>query len=117
MLREFKHVKQEPGPGFRRWWTGDGLELIAWFDELGGFIGFQLCYGARALTWRNNGYWTHVCIDEDNDRAWRQASPVLMSNGAPPRPPRSLVTRFKEAAEPVAPSLREAVLGVLRALA
>ncbi|MGE9294779.1 MAG: hypothetical protein ACQKBV_00610 [Puniceicoccales bacterium] len=115
MLREFKHVKQEPGLGRRRWWTGDGLELIAWHDGDDRFTGFQLCYAGCAFTWRNTGYWTHVRVNDSGK--WRgMSSPVLESNGAPTRPPFTLVEQFDRAAESVNTAIRDAVTSALRAV-
>jgi len=121
MLREYKQVKQEPGKGRRRWWTGDGLELIAWFDEADCFTGYQLCYRGCAFTWRTNGFWTHVTvgsgIGDANDRWGGYSVPVLQANGAPPRPPRSLIADFERSASTVSETIRETVVETLQSIA
>ncbi len=120
MLREFKHVKQEPGPGKRRWWGGDGLELTAWFDDEEQLTGFQLCYRDRALTWNTNGYWSHVTvgngINEDAGRVGYSVA-VLQVNGAPLRPPKQLVAQFEQASSTLADALRDTVSRTIRTLA
>jgi len=117
MLREFKHVKQEPGPGRRRWWGGDGLEFTVWYDAADQCTGFQLCYAGRAFTWQTSGYWSHVCVGTgigDTQSRGGYSSPILQANGAPTRPPFQLISDFERAAEAsVTRSLRELVSGVL----
>ncbi|WP_309398285.1 hypothetical protein [Cerasicoccus maritimus] len=120
MLREFKYVKQEPGAGKRRWWGGDGLEFTAWYDAEERLTGFQLCYLERALTWKTSGYWSHVTvgsgINETQSRGY--SSPILQANGAPTRPPFSLLSQFEKASEAsVAEQLRSVVTGVLQIIA
>lgn len=116
MLREFKHVKQEPGPGRRRWLGGDGLEFTVWYDGDERCTGFQLYYRGCAFTWQTTGYWSHVTvgtgIEETNTRGY--SSPILQANGAPTRPPFHLLRDFERAAEDhVTRPIRELVSGVL----
>lgn len=116
MLREFKHVKQEPGAGQRRWWGGDGLEFTVWYSESGQFTGFQLCYLGRAFTWQTSGYWSHVMvgtgIGETNTRGY--SCPILQANGVEKHPPRQLVSDFERASTSgVGEQIRELVTGVL----
>lgn len=116
MLKEFKHVKQEPGAGKRRWWGGDGLEFTVWYDDNDRVTGFQLCYLGCAFTWQTSGYWSHVTvgsgIGEINGRGY--ACPILQPNGAAPYPPKRLLKMFERAAEGrVGQQIHEVVTGVL----
>ncbi|MEO0794250.1 MAG: hypothetical protein AAFX93_03755 [Verrucomicrobiota bacterium] len=122
MLREFKGVRQEPGDGYRRWWTGDGMEFIAWFDDADSLTGYQLCYRGCAFTWKTEGDWSHVRVDDDLFSArvdpygttWQgrgacSPTPVLRPNGAPSRPPFGLLKLFERASETVKDPLKKTV--------
>lgn len=112
MLREYKHVKQEPGPGRRRWWGGDDMEFTVWYDASGAVTGYQLCFRGVAFTWQTTGYWSHVMIGEsfEGGRIAGYGVPILRSNGAPSRPPFELLTRFESASgDTVAQAERELV--------
>jgi len=57
MLVENKKVRQRLDEGFRRWFIGEGSDLILWYDgEEGKLLGFQYCYdkyyAERAITWK-----------------------------------------------------------------
>lgn len=90
MLQELNNVKQEPGAkGSRRWFQGEGLELILWLDPVGAPEGFQICYlgdGRRehALTWRRTGGFTHNRVDTGDTRPDKNLTPILVPDGAVP---------------------------------
>ena len=44
VFREIKKVRQEPGPGSRRWFESDGMDLVVWLDAQGVVNGFQLVF-------------------------------------------------------------------------
>ena len=65
MLREVKNLRQERGPGRRRWFQSDGFELVVWLSRGGEVTGVQICYNfggsERALTWRPRSGFVHSC--------------------------------------------------------
>ncbi|MEY2878560.1 MAG: hypothetical protein RLZZ15_940 [Verrucomicrobiota bacterium] len=71
MLVEFRNVKQESGPGSRRWFESDGFELVVWHDAAGAVSGFQICYdfgtGEHALTWRSGQGFEHAEVDSGDE--------------------------------------------------
>ena len=89
MLSEFPRVKQESGPGRRRWFEDDGLDLIVWYDDAGEIRGFQICYRvaairARALTWRLGQGFAHAAVDEGDERPDKNQTPILIPDGEVP---------------------------------
>ena len=56
MLQEIQNVRQIKGEGLRRWFIGDKLELILWYNDEKKLEGFQICYdklsGTRTITWK-----------------------------------------------------------------
>lgn len=89
MLREIRNLKQESGPGRRRWFESDGFELVVWLDSAGACEGFQLCYdlgrGEHALTWRPSGGFSHNSIDQgDSFDGGGKMSPILVADGVIP---------------------------------
>lgn len=86
MLKEAKHVMQQPGEPRRRWFDDDYFDLIIWLGPKDEVLGFQLCYDkerkARALTWTAEKGYKHTGID-DGDTAFGGAkmSPVLCADG------------------------------------
>jgi hypothetical protein len=84
---EFADVRQIPGEPRRRWFTGEDLDLLVWFDESDRPIGFQLCYkngGSEcALTWNPDRGLSHKIVDDGEQRPGKhKASPILVA-GAP----------------------------------
>lgn len=111
MLHEIKAVKQERGPGSRRWFESDGLDLVVWFDGAAAIIGFQLCYdlgrGEHALTWRPENGFVHSRVDMGDHLPTENLAPILEPNGAVPWPE---VTRlFEERSTTLESGLREMV--------
>ncbi len=116
MLKEFHDVRQE-ATGRRRWFDGDGLDLVAWYDPQGGLTGFQLGYdfgaGAHALTWRSG--LTHSRVDEGDGSPFKNESPVLRAGGEPPWA--ELEARFAAEGAGLEPGLRDFVAARLAARA
>src|SRR5689334_4469777 len=88
MLHEIKNVKQEPGPGQRRWFESDALELVVWYDPAGQVTGFQLCYdlrhGDHALTWRAGTGFAHAVVDSGEETPLKNQTPILTPEGDVP---------------------------------
>ncbi len=89
MLAELLNVKQEGGSTRRRWFQGDGMELIVWYAETGASDGFQICYEAedrkeRALTWRPGRGFTHAEVKSGDTRPDKNLTPILVKDGAVP---------------------------------
>jgi hypothetical protein len=110
MLIEFKGVKQEPA-GHRRWFDGDGLDLVTWHDAAGRLTGFQLCYdlgeGAHALTWGSGRGFAHHRVDEGDGSPLKDEAPVLESGGMVPWA--GLAARFSQQGARLEPGLRDFV--------
>lgn len=87
MLTEIPNPKQEPGGGHRRWFEGDGLELIVWYERDRTPCGFQLCYHGddrreHALTWQPASGFSHARVDDGESRPDKNRTPILVKNGA-----------------------------------
>lgn len=117
MFREIRSLRQEPGPGRRRWFEGDGLELVVWLGADDALAGCQLLYdrgdGPRAVTWRPAGGWSAATVDAGDDSPLRNESPVLRPGGAVPW--EWLAPRWKAEAGGLEPALRAAVGALLPA--
>ncbi len=110
MLKEFHQVRQEPG-GRRRWFDGDGMDLVTWHDLHGRLTGFQLGYnlgsGSCVLTWKTGGGFTHSRVDEGDSSPLKNETPVLQQGGAVPWD--ELAARFAGQSAALEPGLRELV--------
>ena len=111
MLHEIIDVKQEQGPGRRRWFESHGLDLIVWLDRHERVTGFQLCYnlghGEHALTWRAEGGFAHYLVDTGSAAPLKNLTPVLVRDGCPPWV--ELAQLFEERSATLAPALRELI--------
>jgi hypothetical protein len=98
MLTEIQRVRQIDGEGFRRWFTDPSFDLIVWYDERGGCIGFQLCYdklrGERSFTWREGHGSQLDRVDDGSTAGHVRASPVMVSSAE--LPGESVIERFLE---------------------
>ena len=69
----------------RRWFTDDYIELIVWIDQETVISDFQLCYDVknieRAFTWTKARGFTHVRVDEGEENATRNSTPILVPAG------------------------------------
>lgn len=113
MLKEIRHVRQEPLAGHRRWFDDDilPLELIVWYDAANAVEGFQLCYnlggGEHALTWRPEVGFAHNAVDTGSTGPFGNLTPILIPDGAVPWA--ELTQRFSASATTLEPALRELV--------
>lgn len=107
MLTEVPNVRQVASEGRRRWFSGDGLELVVWYDGPSA-RGFQLCYDNAghnyALTWTKDAGLRHHAVDQgDADALGMKQTPILVNDGTPDV--KALLNRF----EPVAGNLPAAI--------
>ena len=113
MFTEFRHVRQEPVAGRRRWFDDDvlPLELIVWYDAGGAVEGFQLCYnfgaGEHALTWRPNTGFAHSGVDTGSAGPFGNLTPVLVPDGVVPWP--ELTRRFAASSATLEPALSDLI--------
>ncbi len=117
MLTEFPQVKQEGGANLRRWFEGDGLELIVWYDRARAPEGFQLCYQAddqkeRAITWRPGQGFSHALVKSGDSRPDKNMTPILVEDGAVPWD--LVATRFAQQSAGLEPAVRDYVLKALK---
>lgn len=111
-------MKQERGPGRRRWFEAEALELVVWFDAEGkratGFqVGYDFGGGERALTWREGEGFTHSIVDTGDADPLRNETPVLRPE---PNVPWSEIARaFEACSGELESGLRELVQEKLRA--
>lgn len=118
VLREIRNVKQERGPGRRRWFEAEAFELVVWFDGQGEKVsGFQVGYdfgqGERALTWREGEGFAHSIVDTGDADPLRNETPVLRPE--PNVPWAEIVRAFEACSGGLERELRELVQGKLRA--
>lgn len=116
MLAELLNVKQEGGTTRRRWFQGDGMELIVWYAATGEPEGFQICYETpdrkeHALTWRPDRGFTHAEVRSGDTRPDKNMTPILVKDGAVPW---TLVRgEFERRSAGLEPAVRDYVLGAL----
>ena len=86
-MHEIKDIQQPEGEPWRRWFFDPFMELVVWFDDSDGIIGFQLVYDRpmdpHALTWyEESGYYHHrVDNGECPDTTAFKGIPILMADG------------------------------------
>lgn len=111
VLHEIKNVKQERGPGRRRWFESDGFELVVWFDAANAVTGFQICYdlgeGEHALTWRPGRGFSHAMIDTGDGSPFGNLTPVLSPDSDIPW--HEIARVFDERSASLEPGLRRLV--------
>ena len=111
MLHEIKSVKQERGPGRRRWFESDDLDLVVWLDRNDAIIGFQLCYdfgdGEHALTWRVEAGFAHSVVDTGEETPLGNRTPVLEPD--PSVPWQEIVRLFEQRSGSLEPALRQLI--------
>ncbi|MEI6861234.1 MAG: hypothetical protein WCL04_03185 [Verrucomicrobiota bacterium] len=110
VLKEFHNVRQEPAGGRRRWFDGDRMELVVWYDTAGAISGFQLCYvlveDEFALTWRRDAGLSHNRVDGE-DPSTRGQTPLLVA--ACDVPWEEIEMRFQAESAELEPAVRELV--------
>lgn len=111
VLHEIKNVKQERGPGRRRWFESDGFDLVVWYDRDDGITGFQICYdlgeGEHALTWRSGRGFSHAVIDTGDGSPLGNLTPVLNPDSEIPW--HDIARVFEERSETLELRLRQLV--------
>ena len=116
MFHEIKDVKQEPGPGRRRWFESDHFDLVVWLEPDERIAGFQLCYdfgrGERALTWREGGGFAHNMVDTGTESPFKNCTPILVADGEVPWS--EVTSRFTARSGSLEPALRDFVLTKLQ---
>jgi hypothetical protein len=112
MLTELKNPRQIAGEGRRRWFMDDYFDLIVWYGDDGGMIGFQLCYDKktreRALTWTREGGYHHNRIDDGEIPGHPKMTPVIIADGAFDRNP--VAERFRLESAEIDPAVAGFVL-------
>ena len=108
MLVEYKNVRQEPGPGLRRWFEGNLFELVVWYGADRTVEGFQILYrrnlAERALTWREGEGFAHSRVDNGTESPLKNLTPILLPNGSVPWP--EVLREFDESSGSLEPELR-----------
>ena len=111
VLHEIRNVKQERGPGRRRWFESDGFELVVWLDAADHVTGFQIHYdlggGEHALTWREGRGFAHAAVDTGDATPLKNQTPVLTPDGDVPW--FDLARTFDERSGSLEPELRNLV--------
>lgn len=114
MLAEISGVSQ-PGPGLRRWFADEEMDLIVWYSEAGEVSGFELCYdksGAEhAFTWRRGGSLVHSAVDQGEALPTENRTPVLRP--AKPGPRKRVADEFLALAADLEPALAALIVEAL----
>lgn len=118
MMTEVPEVRQIPGEGKRRWFSGDGFDLIVWYKGQS-IMGFQLCYDQRhpprALTWTvDSGLRHHVMDDGDVTGTGMKRTPILIPDKRPDMT--ALLKQFQPSADNLPADIRNIVLGIFTTL-
>jgi hypothetical protein len=116
MFHEIKNVRQEPGPGRRRWFESDQCDLVVWLEPGDRIAGFQLCYnfgrGEHALTWRDDAGFAHNAVDSGSASPLKNCTPILVADGQVPWG--EVVNCFAARSGSLEPALREFVQAKLQ---
>lgn len=112
MLHEISPTRQVPDEPLRKWFVGDELDLIVWFDSSEGIIGFQLCYlkgtDEHALTWWKDKGYSHDRIDDGEGRPDDlKMTPILVPDGSFDK--ENVIALFRENSGAIDPQLVEFV--------
>jgi hypothetical protein len=72
----------------RRWLSDDYFDLIVWYTPDDAMHGFQLCYDKpyweRALTWLSDKGFSHMEVDDGEQNAYNNQTPILVPDGSFP---------------------------------
>lgn len=89
MLRELPDTPQVPGEPPRRWFFCHEIDLVVWFDAVGGPCAFQLAYdkygGERSIAWKAERGFRHFRVDDGEGGALSNDTPFLYADGPFPR--------------------------------
>ena len=104
--------KSVSGDYDRKWLSDDYFDLIVWYTSSGTIHGFQLCYDKplweRALTWISTKGFSHMQVDDGEQNAWNNQTPILVSDGCFPAD--TVVAEFRNRGAGLAIDLRDLVL-------
>jgi len=104
--------KRVSGDYDRRWLSDDYFDLIVWYTSSGAIHGFQLCYDKplweRALTWISTKGFSHMQVDDGEQNAWNNQTPILTPDGAFPAD--MVVAEFRRRGAELPVELRDLVL-------
>jgi len=86
MLREVRSTRQIPGEPFRRWYTDEDTDLIAWLEK-SRIVGFQLAVPGgtkpNVVTWHEGHGLSVSSLDDGEGRPGRpKGTPVLVAGNA-----------------------------------
>ncbi|HEV2717965.1 MAG TPA: hypothetical protein VGU64_22060 [Terriglobales bacterium] len=105
-------TRRVPGDYDRRWLCDDYFDLIVWYSASGAIFGFQLCYDKprweRALTWISTKGFSHMQVDDGEQNAYANQTPVLVPDGS--FPTGVVVSEFRRRGAELPIELRELVL-------
>jgi hypothetical protein len=110
----FDEVLKKPVSGDydRRWLSDDYFDLIVWYTSSGAIHGFQLCYDKslweRALTWISTKGFSHMQVDDGEQNAWNNQTPILVPDGSFPAD--MVVAEFRRRGAGLPVELRDLVL-------
>jgi hypothetical protein len=78
---EMANVRQIPNDYFRRWFSDENFDLVAWDRPNGTLFGFQLSYDKggveKALTWRCDRGISHSRVDTGESSPLENRTPTL----------------------------------------
>lgn len=111
-LREIGPVKQVAGEPRKRWFSSPDCDLVVWFGDDGGPVGFHLSYDKtgheRALVWTAPDKLVHTGIDSGEIHALRyKQSPIHAADGT--FDPVAVGALFRRQADRLPPDLAELV--------
>lgn len=117
-MRELPHARQVAGEPRRRWFFCHEMDLVVWFDPGCAPIGFQLAYdkarGERAISWRLGRGYRHDVVDDGEEHAGVNRTPLLAPDG--PFPRERVVREFEHVAGMLPSDIAAFVLTRLRAI-
>jgi hypothetical protein len=105
-------IRRIPGDYERKWIGDDYLDLIVWYASPGAIYGFQLCYDKpqweRALTWMVGRGFSHMEVDDGEQNAYANQTPILVPDGS--FPAEEVIREFQLRAAELPLELKELVL-------
>lgn len=113
MLYRIKNAKKFDRETPVQWFANNYFDLTVWLDAGGKRItGFQLTYdkydNPHAITWKENGEFTHDKIDDGERTGKFKQSPILVADGEFPGD--RIAERFKAESAEIDPEIKKFVL-------
>ncbi len=113
-LREIRAVRQEADSPRRRWFTCASADLYLWQDE-NGLASFEFCWdkpiGERLLRWQRGGATLHTRVDDGEDDARANRTPLL--DGGLAYDAEAAALAFERVGADIEPAVYRLLLGVL----